>query len=108
MFSDLLLNCDVGLSTVIMDKKLIDEVCKFPNLKTKEDFVLWLKISKKIDLYGLDLPLTYWRKLNDSLSANSFQKLVDGFTVYNKYMEFTFLKSLYYLIILSINFLKKT
>ena len=107
IFDKLLLNCQIGLSTVMIDKKLLNHECKFPNLKTKEDFVLWLQISKKTDLYGIDLPLTKWRKLKNSLSANSFQKLIDGFNVYNKYMKFNYLKSFYFLMILSINFLKK-
>jgi teichuronic acid biosynthesis glycosyltransferase TuaG len=106
-FANLLLDCQVGLSTVMLNRKIINDDCKFPNLKTKEDFVLWLKLSKKNDLYGIDLPLTKWRKLKDSLSSNSTQKLIDGFNVYNKYMKFSFLKSLYFLMILSINFLKK-
>ena len=92
----------------MLQKNLIDENCQFPNLKTKEDFVLWLKISKKTDLYGIDIPLVKWRKLDNSLSSNSFQKLVDGFKVYNKYMQFGFIKSFYLLFILSINFIIKT
>ena len=107
IFKNLLLNCDIGLSTVMLDRSLINEECKFPDLKTKEDFVLWLKISKKIDLYGINLPLSKWRKLKDSLSTNSLQKLIDGFKVYNKYMKFSYLKSFYFLMVLSINFLKK-
>ncbi len=106
-FKKLLLDCNIGLSTVMLEKNLIDDNCQFPNLKTKEDFVLWLKISKKTDLYGIDIPLVKWRKLNNSLSSNSFQKLIDGFKVYNRYMKFNFIKSLYLLIILSINFIKK-
>jgi len=47
-YNDLLKSCDIGLSTVLLKKKLLDNfvVC-FPNLKTKEDYVLWLKLSKK-------------------------------------------------------------
>jgi len=106
-FNELLLNCEIGLSTVMLDRSLINEECKFPDIKTKEDFVLWLKISKKTNLYGINLPLTKWRKLKNSLSSNTLQKLIDGFNVYNKYMRFNYLKSLYCLMILSINFLKK-
>ena len=91
----------------MLDRNLINEECKFPDIKTKEDFVLWLKISKKTSLHGINLPLTKWRKLKNSLSSNSLQKLIDGFNVYNKYMKFGYLKSLYSLMILSINFLKK-
>ena len=106
-FNDLLRNCDIGLSTVIMNKNLISDSCKFPKLKTKEDFVLWLTLAKKMDLHGINLSLSQWRKLNNSLSSYKFQKIKDGFNVYKKYMKFSYLKSCLYLIILSIKFLKK-
>ena len=107
-YKNLLFSCDIGLSTVMLKKKLISKNCQFPNLKTKEDFVLWLMILKKnIKIGGLDRNLTTWRKLNDSLSASIFQKLKDGFTLYNKFMKFNIFKSLLYLFILSINSIKK-
>jgi len=107
-FSTLLKSCDVGLSTVMLKRKLITAESQFVDLKTKEDFVLWLNITKKnINIYGIDQGLCSWRKTKKSLSTNVFQKLFDGFLVYNKYMKFNLLKSLYYLAILSINYLKK-
>ena len=51
--------------------------------------------------------LVKWRKLNNSLSSSSMQKLVDGFNVYYRYMNFNFIKSLFYLFCLSLNYLKK-
>ena len=107
-YTQLLPSCDIGLSTVMMKKKLISKFCKFPNLKTKEDFTLWLLILKKnITIGALDKSLTTWRKLDYSLSSSIPQKLRDGFILYNKYMRFDIFKSLYYLIILSVNSLKK-
>ena len=107
-YKELLPSCDIGLSTVLLKKKIITKNCKFSNLKTKEDFVLWLLIlKKKIIIGGFNKTLTTWRKLDGSLSSSVIQKLKDGFIVYNKYMKFNFLKSLFYLLILSINFLKK-
>ena len=107
-YSMLLKSCDVGLSTVMLKRKLITAESQFVDLKTKEDFVLWLNITKKnVNIYGIDQGLCSWRKTHKSLSANVFQKLFDGFLVYNKYMKFNLLKSLYYLAILSINYLKK-
>ena len=44
---DLLKSCDIGTSTVIIKKNLINHEIKFASFKTKEDFVLWLKIIKK-------------------------------------------------------------
>ena len=45
-FRDLLFSCDIALSSVIINSKLLKSE-KFPNLKTKEDYLLWLKLSKK-------------------------------------------------------------
>lgn len=105
---ELLKSCDIALSSVILSKSLIDKKCQFASLKTKEDFVLWLKITKyKTNLYGLNEFLLLWRKTKNSLSSNTKQKLIDGFRVYNQYMSFNFIKSFYYLILLSINYIKK-
>ena len=107
-YKNLLFSCDIGLSTVMLRKKLISKNCQFPNLKTKEDFVLWLMILKKnVKIGSLDKNLTTWRKLNNSLSSSVLQRLKDGFTLYNKYMKFNIFKSFIYLFILSINSLKK-
>jgi teichuronic acid biosynthesis glycosyltransferase TuaG len=104
----LLKSCDIGLSTIILDKKLIKYNTKFTSIKTKEDYVLWLKITlneKKI--YALFNNLTKWRKLDNSLSSSKFQKIKDGYLVYRKYMKFGQVKSIFYLSLLSINFLLK-
>ena len=88
--------------------KIFKNRIKFTNMKTKEDFVLWLEILKsKFSIYGLDKNLVQWRKTENSLSSSSIQKLQDGYTVYNKFLKFNFIKSIYYTLILSINFLKK-
>ena len=102
-YKDLLKSCDIGLSTVMVDKKiLINE--KFPNIKTKEDYVLWLNLTKRnIKIYGINIYLVKWRKLSSSLSSYKLQKILDGFKVYNLYMKFNYLKSFIYLIRLSIN-----
>ena len=105
---DLLKSCDIGTSTVMIKKDLINNDIKFGSLKTKEDFVLWLKLLRKnTKIYGLNEILTFWSKSELSLSSSTVQKLIDGFRVYHKYMNFNYIKSLYYLFCLSINFLLK-
>jgi len=108
-YKDLRSSCDIGLSTVMIDRKIFDdETLKFASLKTKEDFVLWLKIAeKKIKIVGMDEKLTQWRKIPNSLSSSSIQKLLDGYRVYRIYLGYGRLKSLIYLVILSINFILK-
>ena len=105
----LLLNsCDIGLSTVIMKKEIITNKIKFANIKTKEDYVLWLKITLNNNtIFALKNNLTKWRKLNNSLSASKIQKFYDGYLVYRKYMNFSLLKSFIYLLLLSFNYVLK-
>ena len=91
--NELLKSCDIGTSTVILTKELINNDIEFASLTTKEDFVLWLKILKKnIKIYGLDENLAIWKKTNYSLSSSTIQKIIDGFIVYYKYMNFNFFK----------------
>ena len=105
---DLLKSCNIGLSTIMLKKSIFKGKIKFPNLKTKEDYVLWLNILKKgYKIYAIKSKHTNWRKLDESLSSYTVQKLIDGFRVYNKYMGFNFIKSFFYLCILSFNYLKK-
>tara|TARA_B100001057_G_scaffold487717_1_gene570877 strand:+ start:606 stop:1349 length:744 start_codon:yes stop_codon:yes gene_type:complete len=108
VLGQLLKSCDIGTSTVILKKNLINDHIKFASLSTKEDFVLWLRLlEKKVKIYGLDENLSLWTKSSSSLSSSATQKILDGFRVYYEYMNFNFFKSIYYLICLSINFLIK-
>ena len=107
--SAILKSCDIGLSTVVLEKNVVTHnKIKFPNLVTKEDFVFWLMLLKKnYKFHAQDKYLTSWTDLENSLSSSTIQKLKDGFRVYNNYMNFNIVKSLYYLFCLSINYLKK-
>ena len=98
---ELLKSCDIGLSSVILKRKLLGDM-KFPDLKTKEDFVLWLSLAKKsVDLTGLDKPLMFWRQTSNSLSSSILQKLKDAFKVYYLYEKKSFFYSIYCVIRLS-------
>ncbi|ETA70196.1 glycosyltransferase family 2 protein [Candidatus Pelagibacter ubique] len=110
IFKDLIKSCDIGLSTVIVGSSLLSkDKLMFPRIKTKEDYVLWLQIVKKIKtIRGLDIKLTYYRKTKNSLSSNKLLSLINGYKVYRNYMNYGLIKSLFYLFILSINSLKKT
>ena len=106
-YENLLYSCDIGLSTVLIKKNIILNNL-FPPLKTKEDFVVWLSISKKgTNLVKLNQTLVEWNSVKGSLSSNIFQKVIDGYRVYRKFQNFSVLVSIYYLIILSFNSLKK-
>jgi teichuronic acid biosynthesis glycosyltransferase TuaG len=108
-FKKLLNSCDIGLSTVIIKKTLFkNKFYKFADLQTKEDYVLWLKITRdKIIITNFNKNYTSWRKTKNSLSSSIIQKLLDGFRVYNSYMKYNFLHSFLRLTILSLSYLKK-
>lgn len=106
-YKNLLNSCDIGLSTVILKKKILKNL-RFNNFKTKEDFSLWLKIVKKgIKIIGINKELSYWRTTPNSLSSSITQKILDAFKVYRYEENLNFLSSCFRVIILSINALKK-
>lgn len=107
IFSDLLKSCDIGLSTVILEKKILNDN-KFVKLNTKEDYVLWLNLSKDgHEFKALNESLTYWRLSKNSLSSSTLRKLIDGYKVYRIYLKQSIVKSVISLLVLSFNFLKK-
>ena len=107
-YKQLLKSCDIGLSTVVLKKEIITSKIKFANIKTKEDYVLWLKITfDNNKIFALKDNLTKWRKLEDSLSSSRLQKIYDGYLVYRKYMNFNLLKSFGFLMLLSFNYFLK-
>jgi teichuronic acid biosynthesis glycosyltransferase TuaG len=78
----LLKSCDIGLSTVVIKKKFFSHF-KFPNLLTKEDYLLWLNLSKKgININGIEKTLVHWRDVKGSLSSNFLQRIKDSFKIY--------------------------
>tara|TARA_B100000795_G_C22778066_1_gene430965 strand:- start:537 stop:1283 length:747 start_codon:yes stop_codon:yes gene_type:complete len=102
-------SCNIGLSTVLMKRNIFDNrEYRFARIKTKEDYVLWLTLAKNnIKLRGLKNILTSWRKNKNSLSSSIYQKLKDGYKVYRVYLGYSTLRSLFYLTILSINYILK-
>ncbi len=107
-YQDLLRSCTIGLSTVMLRRKIIDDKL-FSKLKTQEDFSAWLKImrKKRISCYNLDITLVTWNYNKNSLSSNFFQKIKDAYKVYRFNENFSFIDSLIHLFILSINSLKR-
>lgn len=105
-YSSLINSCNIGLSSVIIEKDLLLKNL-FSSNKTKEDYVVWLKISKKIPIYGLNKNLVLWRKTKNSLSSNIIQKIMDAFDIYHRKEKFNLYHSIYRVIILSLNYFFK-
>ena len=108
-FKQLRNSCDIGLSTVIIKKDIFNDYqFRFGKTKTKEDFILWLLLAKNgIAIFGIKECLVSWRKNSKSLSSSNIQKILDGYKVYRDYLQYSRIKSLFFLIILSFNFMLK-
>ena len=90
----------------MISSKIKKEI-SFPNLRIKEDYALWLRLSKKYKIYGINSFYTKWRRLNDSLSSSLFAKLIHAYLVYYKFEKFNSIKSFVLVINLSIRALIK-
>jgi teichuronic acid biosynthesis glycosyltransferase TuaG len=102
-YKKLLKSCDIATSSVVVDKDILKKSLIFSNFKTKEDYCLWLKIVKQQKkLYGISDSLLSWRSSRNSLSDSLFQKLYDGFKVYNTSENYNALIAVYFTIRLSL------
>ena len=108
-YNELIKSCDIGLSTVMIKKNIFkNNDLRFANLKTKEDYVLWLRLAKnKISMHGMSENLVNWSKTKNSLSSSTYQKIIDGYKVYRIYLKFSRIKSLISLFVLSFNYILK-
>ena len=67
--NDLIKSCDIGLSTVLIEKEAIG-LNKFPELKQKKILFYGCNYVKNVRIYGIDKELALWRKSNNSLSSS--------------------------------------
>ena len=105
-YENLIDSCDIGLSTVMVSSKIKKDM-NFCNLKTKEDYVLWLRLSKKYTIYGINKFYTKWRNLDCSASSSIYRRFVDAFRVYYFFEKFSFIKSILLVLNLSLFSIKK-
>ena len=106
-YNDLLKSCDIGLSTVMLEKRIVPKNV-FPKLNTKEDYVAWLKICKKrITAHGQKDIFVIWNNTKNSLSKPLIRKLIDAFKVYYSYEKLSLITSLIFVFRLSLNYLIK-
>jgi len=106
-YKDFLRSCDIGLTTVVMKKSIFYNF-NFNNIKTKEDYLLWLQLSKSnYKFIGIKKILSSWRVNKNSLSNNIIQKISDSFRIYYQFEKQNFLKTIFSIIVLSLLSFKK-
>ena len=87
-----------GNSTVIYNAKNLG-VFFIPDIKRRNDFVMWLQVIKKAKYnYGLLEPLTYYQVREGSLSSNKKTLIKYQWRVYREIEKLSLVKSLYLLL----------
>lgn len=66
----------IGCLTVIYNQEKTGVLYVDPRLQSRNDYALWLKVSKKLKCYLLNEDLARYRLRNNSLSHHSIKKLV--------------------------------
>ena len=100
-YNQLIRSCDIGLSTVMISRSLTKDYL-FSSLKTKEDYLLWIKLIRQLKNFkSINKDLVYWRYLKNSLSSSNFQKLGDAIKLYRYHLNFSFLFSIFCVLRLS-------
>jgi glycosyltransferase involved in cell wall biosynthesis len=70
-YTNLLLDCIVWTSTVIVEKAEIEKVGFFnQNLRKGQDYDLWLRLSRNIKMLGLEPPTALYRIHSDSITSS--------------------------------------
>ncbi|WP_242035121.1 glycosyltransferase family 2 protein [Mesobacillus harenae] len=94
-YNGLLKNTIIGCLTVMLDKHAIGKI-EMVNIRTRQDFVLWLDILKRGHIaYGIDEPLAYYRKVEGSISSNKIKTAKRNWKVYREIEGLPLPKAIY-------------
>ena len=106
-YNDLLSQCPIACSSIILKKSLLKNI-KFQNLSTKEDYLLWLQLSKEgYKFIGVNKFLSVYRVRSNSLSSKHFNKIYSAFMIYSYYLNYNFIVAFSFVIRLYFNAFKK-
>ncbi len=87
----------IWTSTVMIDVRKIDKkLLMMPNVRRGQDAATWWQILKTINYaYGLNEILAYYRRTNNSLSANKFKAIKRTWYLYRKVEKLNLIKSIW-------------
>lgn len=101
-FNELMKANPICCSSIMISTKILLKN-KFRNLKTKEDYELWLRISKKHNIYPIKNYLTYYEVRENSLSSYQLNKIFNAYKIFKNYNNYKVFTSVYFVTRLYIN-----
>lgn len=106
-YNELLKNTVIGCLTVMIDKEKVGEF-KMPLVRAGQDTATWLLILRKGYIaYGLNEPLSRYRKVEGSISSNKLKALKRTWYTYRKLEKLSLPKSIYVFSCYTLNAIKK-
>ena len=107
-FQDLLGGNSMGCLTVIYDTEKLGKVFMLDGFHTREDYVCWLGILKKIPkAYGLDKVLSFYRIHPSASSSSKLTAAKRQWKVYRNFLKFSAPIAAYWMFHYSLHGIKK-
>lgn len=102
-YDDMLKTNYIGCLTAMYDiKKISTSKIYMSEIRSRQDLSLWLRILKKIEYaYGIDEVQASYRLRKKSISSNKLRALFYQWILYRNIENFSFSKSIYFLIFYS-------
>ncbi|MBR3121774.1 MULTISPECIES: glycosyltransferase family 2 protein [Oceanobacillus] len=95
-YDDLMKRCVIGCLTVMLDRDKVGHLTMV-NIRTRQDYVYWLTITKKGFLaYGLPEILAEYRLVGNSISSNKWKAAKRNWYVFRKIEKQSLPKSIWY------------
>lgn len=90
----------IGNLTGMYSVEILGKI-KAPNLRKRQDWLLWLSVIKKAGqpAYGIEESLAYYRVRENAMSSNKFELIKHNYWVYKKGLGFSTIKSIYFMIV---------
>ncbi len=99
-YNKLLKSNYIGNLTGMYNAKVLGKI-KTPNLRKRQDWLLWLEAIKKSgkNAQSIQESLAYYRVRENSMSSNKLNLIKYNYWVYRKGLGFSTLKSAYYMLV---------
>ncbi|MFC4025018.1 glycosyltransferase family 2 protein [Oceanobacillus longus] len=95
-YDDLMKRCVIGCLTVMLDRDKIGDL-KMVNIRTRQDYVYWLTITKNGFLaYGIPEVLAEYRLVDNSISSNKWKAAKRNWYVFRHIEKQSLMKSIWY------------
>lgn len=102
----LLKTCYIPCLTAIYDTGILGKQF-MPLIEKRQDYGLWLKITKNVDAFGVDQCLAHYRVHQNTISSNKVKAAFYHWRILREYENVNLIKASYYFIYYAISGLKK-